>query len=152
RKRASADGQAARGSGALTGYVDVLIEMHWYQQAADSDRRRRLLAWSRYDETPRHLLIELNADGTDYACLGDLAEEAALPLRSPLWKVLEAARTKLTRREILGLWPLDQPKPDSTSVWRLLERAVESGELKREGTGLKNDPFRYWLPSLDERW
>ena len=44
RKRASADGQAARGSGALSGYVDVLIEMHWYEQAADNDRRRRLLA------------------------------------------------------------------------------------------------------------
>ena len=24
--------------------------------------------------------------------------------------------------------------------------------MKREGTGLKNDPFRYWLPSLGERW
>ena len=37
-------------------------------------------------------------------------------------------------------------------MWRLLERAVETGDLKREGTGLKNDPFRYWLPSLDKRW
>src|SRR5207248_8723075 len=100
RKRTSADGQWARGSGALSGYVDVLIEMHWYEQAADNDRRRRLLAWSRYDETPRQLVIELNAAGTDYACLGDIKEEAVQSLHSPLWQVLAGARTKLTRREV----------------------------------------------------
>src|SRR5437763_4222758 len=152
RKRTSADGQWARGSGALSGYVDVLIEMHWYEQAADNDRRRRLLAWSRYDETPRQLVIELNAAGTDYACLGDFEEEASRLLRPPLWQILASARTKLTRKQVLEQWPPDQPKVDPTSVWRLLERAVESGELKREGTGLKNDLFRYWLPSLEELW
>jgi hypothetical protein len=30
RKGACADGQAARGSGALAAFVDVLVEMHWY--------------------------------------------------------------------------------------------------------------------------
>ena len=29
---------------------------------------------------------------------------------------------------------------------------MASGDLKREGTGLKNDPFRYWLASLEQRW
>ena len=29
---------------------------------------------------------------------------------------------------------------------------MASGDLKREGTGLKNDPFRYWLPSLEKKW
>src|SRR3954447_18432895 len=145
RKRASPDGQSARGSGALSGYVDVLLEMHWYEQAADNDRRRRLLAWSRYDETPRQLVIELNAAGTDYACLGDFEEEAARPLRPPLWQILAGARTRLTRKQVLEQWPPDQPKVDPASVWRLLEGAVASGDLKREGTGLKNDPFRYWL-------
>jgi hypothetical protein len=38
------------------------------------------------------------------------------------------------------------------ALWQLLERAVERGELKRDGAGTKNDPFRYWLPSLEERW
>jgi len=29
---------------------------------------------------------------------------------------------------------------------------VERGELKRDGTGLKAQPYRYWLPSLEKRW
>jgi hypothetical protein len=57
------------------------------------------------------------------------------------------------RQPVLGQRdPADQSKVDPRSVWRLLERAVECGELKREGTGLKNDPFRYWLPSLEALW
>jgi hypothetical protein len=152
RKRVSADGQWARGSGALSGYVDILIEMHWYEEAADADRRRRLLAWSRYDETPRQLVIELNAAGTDYVCLGDFEEEASRLLHPTLWQVLESARTKLTRKEIFEQWPRDRGKVDPTSLWRLLERAVEEGDLNREGIGVKSDPFRYWLPSLEEKW
>ncbi len=152
RKNAAADGQAARGSGALSGYVDVLVEMHWHGQAADNDRRRRLLAWSRYDETPRQLLIEMTPDGTDYVCLGDVEADPSGPVRSPLWLLLENVRTKLTRRMILDLWPPDHPRPAATALWRLLSRAVERGELKREGSGLKNDAYRYWLPSLEEKW
>ena len=37
-------------------------------------------------------------------------------------------------------------------LWELLERAVRRGELRRDGTGLRNDPFHYWLPALEELW
>ncbi len=30
--------------------------------------------------------------------------------------------------------------------------AVEDSDLNREGIGVKSDPFRYWLPSLEEKW
>jgi hypothetical protein len=65
-KKKVAGGMAARGSGALSGHVDVLVEMRWYDSADDDDRRRRLLAWSRHEETPRELVIEMNEPGTDY--------------------------------------------------------------------------------------
>jgi hypothetical protein len=29
---------------------------------------------------------------------------------------------------------------------------VELGELKRDCAGLKADPYRYWLPSLEKCW
>ena len=51
RKGASPAGQAARGSGALAAFVDVLVEMYWYGEPQTSDRRRRLLAFSRHEET-----------------------------------------------------------------------------------------------------
>jgi hypothetical protein len=59
RKGKTLAGQAARGNGALSSIVDVSIEMSYYSQPDDLDRRRRLLGFSRYRETPRHLLIEL---------------------------------------------------------------------------------------------
>ena len=56
RKGKTAPGQAARGSGALPSFVDIIIEMDYYSQPDDLDRRRRLLAFSRHAQTPRHRL------------------------------------------------------------------------------------------------
>src|SRR5947199_360650 len=72
RKQASAAGQWARGSGALSGYVDILLEMHYYATADADDRRRKVLAYSRHDETPRRQVIELDSGGTDWLARGDL--------------------------------------------------------------------------------
>ncbi len=152
RKRGGTDGQCARGSGALSGFVDVLLEMHWHGEAASEDRRRRLLAWSRHEQTPRQRLMELTADGRDYIVVEEAEAESEQPMRLGLWQVLEDARTKLTRAEIVDEWPPEQRKPNAASLWRVLERAVERGELKRDGTGVRHDPFCYWLPSLEERW
>jgi hypothetical protein len=33
-----------------------------------------------------------------------------------------------------------------------LERAVAGALLLREGSGRKNDPYRYWLPGQEEKW
>ena len=71
RKGDSAAGQAARGSGALTGYVDIIIEMCCADPLDYKNRRRRLAAWSRYEETVKELVIELNEEGTDYLVHGD---------------------------------------------------------------------------------
>jgi hypothetical protein len=67
------DGQSGRGSGTLSGFADVVMEMTCYRRARSRDRRRRICAWSRYAETPRHLLLELNADGGDYLVRSDAA-------------------------------------------------------------------------------
>jgi RecA-family ATPase len=49
RKQAAADGHWARGSGALMGFVDVLIEMQYFSPASADDRRRKLLPYSRHE-------------------------------------------------------------------------------------------------------
>ncbi len=146
RKGEALAGQAARGSGALSGYVDVLIEMRWYRRPTEEDRRRRLQAWSRYDETPRELVIELNGAGTDYLTLGDFGEAEFAEVWEPLRQLLEQARGKLTRREVRDAWPPSGMPPDEATVWRWLERARARGLVFRMGTGRRNDPFRYGLP------
>jgi hypothetical protein len=144
-------GQAARGSGALSGYADIVIEMRFYPRAADDDRRRRLWACSRYPETPRQLVIEWTADGTDYVARGTFSEEEFVRHWESLRAVLAEAPLKLTRADIRRRWPGAQP-PDKVSLSRWLERAVEQGLVMKDGRGLRNHPFRYWLPEREAAW
>jgi len=152
RKGTPLAGQAARGSGALTGLVDVAIEMKFHGDPAADDRRRQLAAWSRFDRTPRRLLIELNAEGTDYCSHGDFVPddfpEGWLILKGILIDVAD----KLSRQEIMECWPDDYQTVDKVTLWRWLDRAVKEGLLKQSGLGRKYAPFVYWLQCNEERW
>jgi hypothetical protein len=150
-KKATSPGFVARGSGALSAYVDVLIEMHRFTPA-DTDRRRRLEAFSRYDATPRELVIELTADGCDYISHGDFEAAEFAASWDTLRAVLDDAPQKLTRRDILRLWPPSRPAPAGVTLWRWLERATAHGLLRRDGLGHKKSPFRYWLPAREAAW
>jgi hypothetical protein len=145
------DGEAARGSGALLGHVDISIEMRRLGGNPLS-RRRRLLAFSRHTETTRHLSIELNAEGTDYLVLPGAVEcgfQAGWPA---LRLVLANAPQKLTREDILAEWPIQHRKPKTNTLWRWLSRGVELGQLVCEGAGHRSDPLRYWLPEREQEW
>jgi hypothetical protein len=141
----------ARGSGALSGHVEVILEMATVSADPD-DRRRRLLGFSRFAETPADRVLELNAEGTDYVSLGDLAELEFIRGWPMLRLVLTGARDKLTRREILDEWPPDQERPSDTTLWRWLERAAARNLLLREGAGHRTEPFRYWLKEKEAVW
>jgi hypothetical protein len=152
RKGETIAGQAARGSGALSGYVDFILEMSWHGEPGNADRRRRLVAYSRYEETPANLVIELAAEGGDYAGLGDSEREDFQDNWKELRLVLEFANDKLTAKGILNEWPTDCRPPDPATLWRWLRRAVGDGIILQNGTGRRNDPYKYWLPASEERW
>jgi hypothetical protein len=150
RKGPSQAGQAARGSGALCGFVDVLLEMYWHGRPTDPDRRRRLYGYSRHEETPQQVTIELTADGTDYRLCDDVEDNDDFAEHwHALVQVFEDAVTKLTRLEILAGWPKECARPDKATVWRWLELAVLRGLVRRDGLGKKSAPFRYWLPERE---
>jgi hypothetical protein len=133
-----------RGSGALSGFVDILIEMSVPRCGGPENRQRRLQGAARFSETPRDLRIELTADGTDYRVVPGGVGESFTEGWAAVAEVLTAAGRPLTRRELLARWPDDSP-PEPTLLWRCLERAVAEGLAERTGTGLKSDPFRYWV-------
>jgi AAA domain len=143
---------AARGSGALLGNPDILVELRPYRRAADSDRRRRLLARSRCDETPRQLVIAWTADGTDYVAPGDFTAEEFGVRWQVLQGVLEEAEGKLTRADIRAQWPPDHAAPNDGTLCRWLQQAVERGLVCRDGTGRRSAPYRYWLRGQEELW
>jgi hypothetical protein len=150
-KKEHGDGPSGRGSGALLGCADILIEMRWYRRPTDADRRRRLLALSRFDETPRELVVELNTEGTDYLARGSIADEEFATHWCLLEGLLRQAESKLTREDILAGWPAEE-RPDAATLYRWLRRAVDRGLLRQDGVGKCKAPFRYWLPESEERW
>jgi AAA domain len=150
RRRDAGAGNAGRGHGALHAEVDISIEMRHAGNNLDS-RARRFFCLSRHAATPRHLLFELNADGSDYTILPE-AEEGFSEQWDVLRMVLEDAPQKLTRLDILDEWPEDYPKPSPTTLWNWLQSAVIAKLVTVEGTGRKADPFRYWLASTEARW
>jgi len=152
RKGPVAAGQAARGSGALGGSVDIILEMDGLSGPTTDDRRRKVAGFSRFPETPRRLVIELSADGTDYAAIGDFDAPELDDTWQILFQVLADASGKLTRREILAQWPADYRKPDDTTIWRWLQRGMKEGRVMQSGSGRHADPFRYWLDGMEEVW
>lgn len=143
-------GQAARGSGALMASVDIILEMR-HPGGDQFTRRRKLFGWSRYDETPRQLVIELSPDGTRYERLADGTDDfhANWDVVSVL---LGSAAGPLTRQQIQAAWPAGMARPHEATMWRWLERAVELGLAVRLGKGTKTEPFRYGVevPQYDQ--
>jgi hypothetical protein len=144
-----ADGQAARGSSALSGFADILMEMNCIRRARSRHRRRRICAYSRYLQTQRHLIIELNADATDYHVRTD-------PIGTPLvqtWPevhyILAYATDKLTQQNILERWPTEEDPPDRSTLSRWLKRATKQGLISSSGSGYRGDAFLYWLPGRE---
>jgi hypothetical protein len=145
-----ADGQAGRGSSALSGFADILMEMSCYRRARSRDRRRRIYAYSRYlDQTPRHLLIELNADATDYLLRTNPSGQSIVKMWLEVEMVLGDATDKLSQHEILQRWPSEEGPPERTTLSRWLKRAAQQGLICCSGSGYRGDGFRYWLPGRE---
>jgi hypothetical protein len=152
RKDEKVPGRLARGSGALSGSVDILIELELIGSAADDDRRRKLSAFSRHRSTARRMVIELTEDGTDYVSLGDYVGNDFEDNWPILAGVLEDADHKLTRKQIRDYWPEDFVRPSAMMLWRWLDRAVKEKRVLSEGTGRRGHPFVYWLDGMEEVW
>jgi hypothetical protein len=150
KKRPTAPGRAARGSTALTRNVDIVLEMNQIGPWGTDDRRRELLGFSPWQETPPRLVIELTADGTDYAAIGDPALSTVGNGREVLLRVLAGARGPLTRRQILRCWPADYLRPNDTTLWRWLDREVKGGRVRSSGRGRPWNGSTYWLTGREE--
>jgi hypothetical protein len=149
-KGKTAPGQAARGSGALSAYVDVLIEMQLPHGDGPLARRRRLRSWSRLHGTPRNRVIELSLDGTTYTDVPLDPAAYEFKLAPVVTELLRAAPAyTLSRQEILRCWPPTLKLPHASALWRALAEGVKSGHLIQQGSGRRNAPLRYQLPASE---
>ena len=152
RKGPLVPGQAARGSGALSASVDIILEMQTVCRRNAQARRRRLRAFSRYAATPPNWVIEWTADGADYLALGPSTE----PDYAHGWPVLQAllanADGPMTRRDIHRSWPDTGPVPARLTLWKWLGQAVREGQVLQHGSGTRKEPYQYSLPGMVDKW
>jgi hypothetical protein len=142
RKSAGEYGEAVRGSNALTGGVDIVVELERPAPTLALGRHARVLrAVSRFISTPDELYLELDEDASEFVAIESPEEVKAEADRA---KVVEALTelgdaTSNTVAEEAEL-------PDAT-VRRHLNTLLERGQVARDGKGKRGDPFRWHVVS-----
>lgn len=143
RKGDAGEGQAARGSGALPGFVDVIMELRRYAPQDREDRRRTLTTYSRFDETPPEAVMELTDTG--YVVIGTKTEARRADRLKVVTDILPSEAPGLTVDEILAAWPAESvPKPGKRTLQGDVRQGVADGRLEAAGQGTKGKPIRYW--------
>jgi len=146
RKRAAEEGSTARGSGALLGYADVILELHRCGPLATDACRRRLVGISRRPQTPRSLVYEWVVNTPEFRVVTDPIAVRFRENWATVHAILETRRQAATHKELLSDWPTDRVPPSASLLYEWLARAAKDGLVDRIGNGTSNDPFRFRLP------
>jgi hypothetical protein len=135
RKGGGEDGEALRGSTALAGTADVILEL---ERVGDSPRERAVLALSRYPSTPGVLVLDHSAADGSWSVVGESSDRRdgrSIADRQALLRVLGDA---LTRTELEAA--LDAP---AVQWKRQLDALETEGLVRRSGEGKRGDPHRW---------
>jgi predicted transcriptional regulator len=135
RKSGGEHGEAVRGSNALTGTVDVILEI---ERVADVANARALIGTSRFSATPPEPAVELGEDG--YTEQGDVE---ALRERLDADRVLTALGTEWATAEEIAE-EIDMPP---STVRKRLGALHGQGRIDRDGEGKRGRPFRFRILS-----
>jgi len=142
RKGDGTQGTASRGSGALPGFVDMILELRRFTNDPDEagDRRRKLAAYGRFDDTPPEVVIELTEHG--YILEGSPAEVRTKDRTAKIIALLPKGEPGMNANEVMDAYP---EKISIRSVRSLLNSGVASGLWRTDGRGVRGDAARYWI-------
>jgi len=141
RKSDGEEATAGRGSGAIDGFVDVIVEFRRYRPEEREDTRRVFSVYSR--EEPFELVADF--DGTTYIALGSKKDVRQEERFAALLSVLPSQPPGLTYGEVREAWPTE-PRPGLATIKADLARLLKEGRVAREGEGVSGRPFRWWAP------
>ena len=143
RKCDGGEATGSRGSGALTGFVDTIVELRRYMPSEGKDTRRVLTGCGRFEETPPEVVVQLTAKG--FVAQGDRSElkreallraiRAVLTPEKPGWDY-DTLKTHLTEE-------MDGESPHKSRILEALESGITAGWIFQSGEGKKGDPKRY---------
>jgi DNA-binding transcriptional ArsR family regulator len=134
RKSLGDFGEAVRGSNALTGGVDVVVELERPRSdVLAGDGVRVLNAVSRFGSTPEELVLALTEAG--YEARGDTLEARADAERAEVLAAIE------TLGEATAAELAKETEIAKSSVHRHAQRLYEEKAISRTGSGKKGSPF-----------
>jgi DNA-binding transcriptional ArsR family regulator len=146
RKSTGEFGEAVRGSTALTGGVDVVLELERPSRALQLGSQARVLrAVSRFSATPEELYLKL--DEHRFVLIDSPEQLRVDAERERVLGVLEAAGTATTGDALAD--ELELPK---STVRRHLKALLERRAVTRSGAGKRSDPYLWDLVSEDAKW
>jgi hypothetical protein len=141
------EGRAARGSTALAGAADIILDLRRYKPDDAADRRRVLTGLGRFDEIPDEIVLSLSPDGAGYTAEGDRKALADRELADAIRRCLPASPPGMKADEVHATLP-ESGRPRVGDVRKALLGGSALGSWQRTGSGKPpRDPWRFWSPS-----
>lgn len=136
RKAGGDVGDSGRGSSAYGGAVDIILSLRRGNPSQVRDTVRLLESLSRYDETPAHLVMELQ--GQRYVALADNGELAFTEVQ---YQVVTALQDKgrLRSKQFMEFVSVGR-----TQLYLALDALTERGIIRRDV--LRTGTHEYYLP------
>ncbi|MEI8359256.1 MAG: AAA family ATPase [Deltaproteobacteria bacterium] len=144
KKGDAGEGQATRGSGAIGGFVDVILELRRFDASSPSDTRRVLKSYSRFDETPGEVV--LNYQAGDFVPEGARREVMAADMLQEVLDLLPRAEAEALAIEAVHSRWSGTPISKET-LRRRLQDGVDRGRINQVGLGTRGQPRRFYCPS-----
>lgn len=140
RKGEGDQAQASRGSGALPGFVDVIVELRRFNPQDPNDTRRKLTAYGRYAEVPPEVIVDLTDEG--YRMLGQPGTLRSAGMQEIIEGLLPGEPPGMTVEQVLEAWP-EATRPSKRHLRTVLNDGAERELWERHGDGIKGDPHTY---------
>jgi uncharacterized metal-binding protein len=144
RKADGDEATGSRGSGAITAWVDEIIEMRRVNPKNRDDRQRILTCVGRADDLVSELVIELDSASGAYVGKGDRQHATSSDIKETVALILPHERPGLDFDGIKAAWPNDR-FPRKCAVLDALTDGFGSGAWMRDGTGKRGNPYKYWV-------
>jgi len=145
-------GSAARGSGAMLGFVDISMELKRTSKLESDSHCRLIQAQSRRADVPARLAYEWNPTTGEFALTTDPKRRQFEENWKTVLDLLRGRSGAITLVEILEYWPEDAEKPSRTTLYTWLGIAYDEKRIRRQGRGNKHDPWRYRLENEDDEY
>jgi hypothetical protein len=141
RKAGGEDGDALRGSSAIAGAADIVLELERTEQPSE----RALLALSRFPSTPGSVIFDYDKVSRSWSVEGEGERSEARSMR-----LRQAILSALRDGGELTNAGLEKATGVARREWHTeLNKLVDDGQVRRSGEGKRGDPYRFEILRKD---